>query len=274
MSILQALVLGIVQGLTEFLPVSSSGHLALVQQWFGIKDPPLLFDTMLHVGTLGAVCFTFWSDIVALLRRPLQKLTGFLILSTVLTALFAFAFKTFRSPETGLPLLESMWNSSFFLGCAFLVTSLSLLIAERFACCANTARGEDAMTWRDAALIGMAQGVGVLPGISRSGITLSAALGCKLERGFAARFSFLLSIPAILGALILQIKDFDATSYSNVSWPAMLTGTLAAAFTGLVSVRVMLRIIRTRRLYLFVVWTAILGICLLAGTLLSPGADR
>ena len=204
MSIIEAIVLGVIQGLTEFLPVSSSGHLVLFQKIFDISEPALFFDTMLHVGTLVAVFVVLWKDIWAILRKPIQPLTLYLIIATIPTVIFALVF---RGP------LEQAFETGQFLGVCFLLTSALLVMAELLAkrVAAHGLKQPGEMNWLDALVIGLMQAIAVIPGISRSGATLSGALSRGLNRDFAARFSFLLSIPAILGAVVFHLKDLVKT---------------------------------------------------------------
>ena len=270
MSIGQAIFLGILQGITEFLPVSSSGHLAIAQRVFGIEEPTLLFDTFLHTGTLIAVFIALRADVWALLRRPFQKRTGLLILATALTALFAFALRSFAKDAQGVSLLERAFESGVMLGGAFLLTSAALLTAEWRARRGRPVRGDDEINWLDAAVIGTMQGIGVLPGVSRSGITLAGALGRRIKREPAARFSFILSIPAILGALALQIKDIrTAAEPLPFEWKVIAAGTLSAALVGVFSLRIMLKIVRSRPLTGFAAYTALLGVSVLIDALVT-----
>jgi undecaprenyl-diphosphatase len=304
--------LGAVQGLTEFLPVSSSGHLVLLQKLFGIQTPALLFDTLLHAGTLLAVFVVLRRDILAILRRIIQPLTGFLILATIPAVVAALVFE-----DT----IEHAFESGMFLGFSFLLTSALLVIAEllsrrtlknfptnneptrtmeNFPTNENeptriTEKCRSTSSWRswlktrsktagnmnalDALIIGVLQAVAIIPGVSRSGATISGALARGLERGFAARFSFLLSIPAILGALVFQLKDLVA-AYAAVSVnvvavdgevvsigyaitaadaAAIAAGTACAAIVGFFAIRLMLKIVREKPLYGFAVYTAVLG---------------
>jgi undecaprenyl-diphosphatase len=266
MTVFEALVLGIVQGITEFLPVSSSGHLVLLQKIFGIFESALFFDTMVHVGTLAAVFVVLRRDIWNILRRPIQPLTFFLIAATLPAVVIALLFKDF---------IEEAFASGDFLGFAFLVTSVLLLVSEflyrrgRSVNSGKESRGQDKMNWLDALAIGVLQGIAIVPGISRSGSTLSGALCRRLDRDFAARFSFLLSIPAILGALVLQIKDLTesapeaAGQVQGIGTVSLITGTLAAAVVGFFSVRLMLKIVREHSLSGFAAYTAVLGVLVL-----------
>jgi undecaprenyl-diphosphatase len=261
MSILAALVLGAVQGITEFLPVSSSGHLVLFQKIFRVSEPALLFDTLVHGGTLIAVFIVLWRDIWDILKRPIQPLTAYLILATLPAVAVALIFKDS---------IEAAFASGAFLAPAFLITSALLLLAEilsrRYG---GGLKDKAGMNWLDALIIGLLQGLAIIPGISRSGATLSGALSRKLDRDFAARFSFLLSIPAILGALVLQIKDLaqgtgaETAAGSGIGLAPLLAGTAVAAVVGFLSIRIMLKIVRERSLTGFAVYTAILGLLVL-----------
>jgi len=270
MNIANAVLLGVIQGLTEFLPVSSSGHLVLFQKIFGIEEPALLFDTMLHVGTLVAVFAVLWADIWAILRKLYQPLTAYLIIATIPAVIFALVF---RKP------LEKAFETGQFLGLSFLLTSALLIMAELLS--KRAIRGVSAhgnlkkaaeMNWLDALVIGILQAVAIIPGVSRSGATLSGALSRRLNRNFAARFSFLLSIPAILGAAVFQLKDLikggeaaaDAQALSGgIGTAAIIAGTLSAAIVGFFAVRLMLKIVREKSLWGFAIYTGVLGVLVL-----------
>jgi len=257
MDIMTAIILGIVQGLTEFLPVSSSGHLVLLQKIFGVEEPGLFFDTMLHIGTLSAVFVVLWKDIWDILKKIIQPLTLYLIIATIPAVIAALAFKD---------LIESAFESGQFLGICFLITSALLVTAEQLAKRAADKKSGENMNWIDALIIGVFQAVAIAPGISRSGATISGALSRKLDRDFAARFSFLLSIPAILGALVLQVKDLvkgKAPSEEIIGVLPVAAGTIAAAIVGFFAVKFMLKIIKEKKLYGFAIYTAALGIFVL-----------
>jgi len=261
MGFLNAIILGIVQGITEFLPVSSSGHLVLLQKIFGITEPALFFDTMLHAGTLAAVFIVLWKEIWEIIKKPFQPLTGFLLLATIPAVIAALVFDE---------AIEKIFATGSFLGFSFLITSAFLFFAESFSRRAgNTGALKKAenMNWLDAVIIGLLQAVAIIPGVSRSGATISGALSRRLDRDFAARFSFLLSVPAILGAVVLQTKDIlksSATDTVNgVNSISVIAGTITAAITGFFAIRFMLKIIREKSLYGFAVYTAVLGILIL-----------
>jgi undecaprenyl-diphosphatase len=258
MNLIEAIILGAIQGITEFLPVSSSGHLVLLQKIFGISEPVLLFDTMVHVGTLAAVFVVLWQDILAILRRIIQPMTAFLVLATIPAVIAALILKDH---------IEAAFSSGAFLGFAFLFTALALLVSEFLSRRGGgpvRSANRTVMTWFDALIIGLCQAVAIVPGVSRSGLTLSGGLSRKLDRDLTARFSFLLSIPAILGALVLQVKDLaDGGQAGGIGAAPIAVGTLTAALVGFFAIKFMLKIVRERSLRGFAVYVAILGILVL-----------
>ena len=264
MSVFTAILLGVVQGLTEFLPVSSSGHLVLLQKIFGMEEPALFFDTMLHAGTLIAVVVVLWRDIWAILRKIFQPLTAYLILATVPAVIFALLFKSN---------IEAAFETGRFLGFAFLLTSALLVCAELLSRKARAGAGFKKMNWFDALIVGLLQAAAIAPGLSRSGATISGALFRKLDRDFAARFSFMLSIPAILGALVLQLFDLSKgadAGAGGIGAAAVIAGTLSAAIVGFFAVRLMLKIIREKSLFGFAIYTGILGLLVLVNQFIVP----
>jgi undecaprenyl-diphosphatase len=261
MTIIEAAILGAVQGFTEFLPVSSSGHLVLLQKIFGISESALFFDVMVHIGTLIAVFIVLWKDIWGILKKPIQPLTAYLVLATIPTVIAALVFKG---------AIETAFASAAFLGFAFLLTSLALFVSDFLSKRQQQSKGQNEMNIFDSLVIGILQAIAIIPGVSRSGFTLSGALSRRLDRDFAARFSFLLSIPAILGALVLQIKDITDGSGANIgegnvgiNTVPLITGTLTAAVVGFFSVKLMLELVREHRLWGFAAYTGILGIAVL-----------
>lgn len=247
MNITQAIILGLIQGLTEFLPISSSGHLVLFQKIFGINEPTLIFDTMVHVGTLAAVVTVLWREILSLLKKPFQKLTWLLLAGTIPTGIIGIMFKDY---------FEYMFKSGSTLGIEFLITGFVILFAERL----STGRKHvNETSYLDAAFIGVMQGAAIMPAISRSGLTISGALMRNLDREFAAKFSFLLSIPAILGAAVFQAKDiFEAGGGSIITAP-IVAGTIAAAAAGYFSVSFMIGLIKKGSMRYFSYYVFALG---------------
>jgi undecaprenyl-diphosphatase len=267
MSIFQAIFLGLLQGITEFLPVSSSGHLVLAQKILGISVPTLFFDVMLHCGTLFAVIVALRADLWYLIRRPFQHITALLVIATAITAAIALLFKD---------RIEEAFATGQWLGQAFLLTALALFVSEYLSRRPGRFRNDAEMNWFDAVFIGLLQGIAIVPGVSRSGFTLSGALSRKLERNLAVRFSFLLFIPAIVGALVLQLRELyesyhfqsvnpeAATGFITGIGPvALIAGTLTAAVVGFGAVLLMFKIIRERSLTGFGIYTALLGILIL-----------
>ena len=267
MNIFHAVFLGLLQGITEFLPVSSSGHLVLAQRILGISAPTLFFDVMLHCGTLLAVMVALRNDLWNLIRRPFQHITALLVVATAVTVVIALFFKD---------RIEEAFSTGQWLGQAFLLTALALFVSEYLSSRPGSPRNDAEMNWFDALFIGFLQGIAITPGISRSGFTLAGALSRKLERNLAIRFSFLLAIPAILGALVLQLRElYVIYSYQSVNPEAsagviigigpvaLIAGTLTAALVGFASVMFMFKLIRERSLAGFGIYTALLGILVL-----------
>jgi undecaprenyl-diphosphatase len=224
----------------------------LLQKILKIDEPPLFFDTMVHAGTLGAVIIVLWRDVWTILKKPFQKLTLLLIVATLPTVAAALLFK-----DT----IENAFHSGAFLGPAFLFTACALAVSEWVAARARRTAGKGLAEIKltDALAIGVCQSIAILPAVSRSGLTLSGSILCNIDRGDAARFSFLLSIPAILGALVLQLSSLGGSGPAVSPLP-LAVGTLTAFATGLLSIKLMLKIVRENRLFGFALYTAILGI--------------
>ena len=258
MSVFVAMLLGFVQGVCEFLPVSSSGHLLLLQKAFGITEGGMFFSVMLHLATLVAVIVVYWDILWKLIRRPFSKLVGLLILAVLPTVLVAILFKKVEPFET----FYNNAEQGKYLGYCFLVTSLFLGLCDLLPPRANQRRLRE-MKATDALIIGSMQGVGVLAGVSRSGSTISGALFAGLDRKAAADFSFLLSIPAILGGAVLEIPDAIAEGIGNVHWTCVFFGMVTAGLTGYFAIRFMLNAIKKKRLWGFGVYTAVLGLFVL-----------
>ena len=283
MSVIQGILLGILQGIAEFLPISSSGHLAVAQNIFGLDDLPLLFDVFLHLATLAAVCLYFWRKIwellkcfgrwisrspnvkenskdydVVLAQKDLanRKLIIAIILSTVVTGVM------------GILSSKLIPNISIKVTCCgFLVTSLFLILSSviekrnsRLAQNSDDKKNPSVSKFQ-ALIIGFMQGIGTLPGISRSGSTIAGALFCGVDRSLAGEFSFIISIPAILGAFILELKDLGEVS-STVGAAPVIAGCAAAFATGYISLTFLMKMIKKGKLQYFALYLiplAILG---------------
>jgi undecaprenyl-diphosphatase len=260
MTLAHAILLGIVQGITEFLPISSDGHLAIVQHYLpGFSQPGILFDVLLHVGTLGAVILYFRRDvgllIAALWRRdeairPYRRLLLLIVVASVPTAIIGL---TFKDP------IERLYDNILLVGTMLLLTGTLVFLAERFR---RGSRGETELTFGDAIAGGIAQGCAILPGLSRSGSTIAVFLFKGIDGETAARFSFLMSLPAIAGAALLSLRDLSAIPAGE--GPLYLAGAGVALITGLVSIRFLLGIIRRRRLIYFALYCWALGAVFIA----------
>ncbi len=271
MSIIQAIILGIVQGATEFIPVSSSAHLVLVPWVLGWPSPGLFFDTLLHWGTLAAVLTYFWRDWIAVIKGffrslgqggswnsapggrladPNNRLAWAIILGTIPAVVLGFLFKDY---------VESLLASPTAVGVFLIFTAAILAISERLG---RRVRALDRITIADSLAIGLAQAAAIAPGISRSGATMAAGLGRGLTRDAAARFSFLLGTPAILGAGLLQLVDVLRGAKEPPVWPAAIAGMIMAAVVGYLCIKFLLTYLRRGRLYVFAAYCALVGLAM------------
>jgi undecaprenyl-diphosphatase len=265
-----AAVLGVVQGLTEFLPVSSSGHLVLFQNLFGLKEPEIFFDVSLHVGTLIAICVFFFRDLKAIVSalftsstwgRKDAGLWGSLCREQETRFLCLILVGTIPTVLIGLivrPMAEKIFSSVSIVGAMLIVTGLLLWFTRRIK---KRERDATQLTIRDALLIGAIQGVAILPGISRSGATIAMGLFAGLSRETAARYSFLLSIPAIVGAMVLELNESLASGFPPVK--TVLLGTFVAAVVGYVALGVLIRLVKKGSLYVFAPYCWFVGLAVI-----------
>lgn len=247
MTVLSSIFLGLVQGVAEFLPISSSGHLSLFQHFFGLvsSEESLFFDVLLHLGTLIAIFVYYWKDIVALCKQFVQLVRclfskqkrktmkqlppdGRLILMILVATLPLFVVLPIKDK------VESLYGNTIFVGAALVVTGCVLFFSDRMS---RGKKGPKSATMLDALLVGVGQAVAVVPGLSRSGTTISAGMMRGFHRRFAVRFSFLLSIPAVLGANILSIGEAVRQGIDVCQLPAYIVGTLVAAVSGFFAIR-------------------------------------
>jgi len=255
MTILEAIILGIVQGFAEFLPISSSGHLALGSVLFGLEDT-MLFHVVVHVGTLIPVVVVFWKDIWALLRRPFQKKTFLLIIATIPAGAIGVMFQS---------RVESAFSSLTFIAFGFVITGIVLMFSDRIQ--KSTKKDED-MGFLDAALIGIAQAVAIFPGISRSGSTIAAALARGIDRETAAKFSFLMSIPIIFGALLYHVYELVTNPAGvYINYTTLGIGFVTSAITGYFAVRLLLAAVKKAKLRYFAYYVLALAAAISIGTL-------
>lgn len=245
MSLISSILLGLVQGIAEFLPISSSGHLAIAEKLLGESTSiPDFFDVLLHLGTLAAVFAAYWSDIRAMIFEFFQGASDLIHKKTpvpVPPARRMILLIIVATLPLGLILpvkdtIEAMSDNLYFVSVALLLTGCMLFVSDRVKPGKKTAKNA---TLRDALLVGFAQAVATCPGISRSGTTITAGCFVGFERKFAVRFSFLMSIPAILGANILSLADAigDGIIWSDV--PAYLVGVVVAAISGYACIRLL-----------------------------------
>lgn len=260
----QAVVLGIIQGLTEFLPISSSGHLILVPSFFGWEDftNNLTFDVSLHVGTALAVVAFFWKDWIRLLTSffknipsPKKVLADYdsrfllmIVVGSIPAAIVGLAFEdvieeTIREPQIVVGML--------------ILFALVLWLAEKVG---KKRRGLADLTFVDAIFVGLAQAISLIPGVSRSGITISAGLFAGISREAAARFSFLLSTPAIVGAGILRVKDLLEGDAVDLSFTTFMIGMIVSAIVGYLAIRYLLKYVTSRSYYIFVWYRIAVGV--------------
>lgn len=258
MTLLQAAILGVVQGLTEFLPVSSSGHLVLFKEFFSVSEVPVLYDVILHVSTLLVVVIVFRARIRLILRSLGRRLGRRHDDADAINLRLAWVILLASVVTGGMGVFIGELGVNRYPGVVsilFMVTGV-VLVVTRFV---TPGAGYSQINAKTAVITGFAQGLGVFPGISRSGITIAGSLFAGLERERAGEFSFLLSIPAILGALALTLRDLGDLN-RLVSPGAIAVGAGASFLVGLASLTLLLRMVRKGRLYLFAVYLIPLGI--------------
>lgn len=283
MSFFEAIILGIVQGVTEFLPVSSSGHLAIISQLFGIQtDTGILFEVLLHIGTLAAILIVFRGDIHRMfweclrigsdiyynlkiyfynkiheteegqyrkiLHNNYRKLVAMILVSTIPTAIIGYLMRG---------IVELAAASLLACGLGLLITAVLLLVVDYWNYGDKIPKD---ITAKEALAVGICQGIGTFPGISRSGITITAGLLCGFRRNFAVKYSFLMSVPAILGAMLLELKEFSSADMSWQLGGIYAAGMLAAAISGYFCIRGMLIMIQKKKFKLFSIYCAVVGI--------------
>ncbi|NLP34111.1 MAG: undecaprenyl-diphosphate phosphatase [Clostridiales bacterium] len=282
MGFVKAIIMGIIQGLAEFLPISSSGHLAIMKHVLNIElETGLLFDVLLHLGTLIAIFVAFWIDIKELIieslkimgdllynlgrwvtnvlmnRRngyrmiistPYRKFVMLIIVSTIPTAIIGYVFQD-AIEIAGMILLVP--------GLSLILTSILLTIADRINAGNKT---EGTAGYKDAGLIGLVQGIATIPGLSRSGTTITACLLCGFDRDFAVKYSFIMSIPAVLGAVLLELKDFSLNQVGQSNIYAYIAGMIVAGIVGYMCIKTMLVIVKGKKFKIFAYYCFIIGI--------------
>ena len=246
MTVPQAVISGVVQGLTEFLPVSSSGHLVILHRIFGFTEPQLTFDIFLHLGTMISVLIFFAKDIIDILFKD-RKMFFLLLLACIPTFIIGFSSKD---------IAERLFGSPLTVGYALVITGLWLLTAHFFAVRNKT---HHAVSWFDSIVIGIAQGIAVIPGISRSGATIGAGLMLGLEGSAAVKFSFILSVPAILGASAVKFAHIGR-SVSQTATASFIAGGAAALLTGMIAIYLLLKAVKASKLWAFGAYCVLAGV--------------
>lgn len=281
MPIWKAIILGIIQGAAEFLPISSSGHLVIVKEVLGVDlgNGGVFFDVMLHLGTLLAIFIAFWRDIKRLIvegvhividvfynlgtffrkrfgsscsyrkvvRSSYRKLVVLILVSTIPTGVIGILLSDIIEMANGIVLIP---------GICLLITAMFLVIAD-FADEGEKRPKETG--YSNAFAVGMAQGLATMPGISRSGTTITACILCGFEKRFAVKYSFIMSIPAVLGAVVLELKDFGSLRLSNQDITSCIIATVVAAIVGYLSICFMMRLVRGKKYKYFAIYCALIG---------------
>jgi undecaprenyl-diphosphatase len=262
MNYFESFILGIVQGLTEFLPISSSGHLVIVQHLFGITADNIAFEIVVHAGTLLSVVAVYYADLWQMIvsfcsgifrlrkAQPFRndsyfRLSVFVIVATMPAVIFGLTLDDF---------FEQIFHNVFLVGITLTITGLILLSTRRVK-----TEGRQ-LTLGKSVLIGCAQAVAILPGISRSGSTISGGLWCGLERVDATRFSFLLAVPAIMGALILHLKDVAGAALTSGDAGFLLIGFLTSFVVGYIAIRFLLKVVQSGKFSWFGYYCLLLGV--------------
>lgn len=268
MGYIEAIVLGLVQGLSEFLPISSSGHLAVLQSLFEInEDKVIFFAVLLHIGTLVSIFVVYHKDIYALIKelfllfkdifigkglrikeRPIRKLGIMIIVSSIPTAIMGILFSDY---------IDKIFGSLTVIAICWIITGFILLFSEKLK---NNKKEIESMKYRNAIFIGICQGFAIMPGISRSGSTIVGSLVTGLKREFAVEFAFLISIPAILGSAILEFPKAIKAGIEPSTIGPMIVGFLVAAISGYFAITTMIKIVSKHKMRYFSYYVWIIGL--------------
>lgn len=269
MSILEAIILGLVQGIAEFLPISSSGHLAILQNLFNMSDIEgghMLFDVLLHFGTLVAICFMYWPDIKSMFTQTVDLFTGRNPAPAGQRRQYPAARMFMLIIAATLPLvlilpvhkyIGLLSNSTIFVGGALILTGCMLFVSDRMA---KGTKTEKNMLFKDALIIGLCQCVATLPGLSRSGTTITAGIATGHDRSYAVKFSLLMSIPAVLGATLLELIDAIKAGVDASLIPAYLFGMIAAMVSGVLAIGLLRMIAKKTRFGGFAYYCWVVGV--------------
>ncbi|MGN0694697.1 MAG: undecaprenyl-diphosphate phosphatase [Lentihominibacter sp.] len=277
MTYFQAIILGLIQGLAEFLPISSSGHLVLLQYFFGIDGEQVLpFAVLLHLGTLVSVFIIYWKDIAELLvelcrvfkdiftgkglrinANPTRRMGFMIIVATIPTAVMGLLFNDF---------FNSLYLNITAVAAGLILTGIILIVAEKMG---NRNRDVMEMKFRHAVFVGIMQGIAICPGISRSGSTLFGSLLSGLDRKFAVKFVFLVSIPSILGSVVMEAPDAFAQGMDMSLLGPVIAGVVVAAISGIVAIKWMIKVVSDKSLFGFTVYVWLVAIAVLGYVLIG-----
>lgn len=275
MTIVQSIILGIIQGLTEFIPISSSAHLVFTKYLLGWNIPDqqaFIFDVIIHLGTLVAVVIIFWKDIWEIIRQFIiglvqrqpfkntsSKLGWIIILATIPAAVVGVLFDA---------QVEAAFSKPIYPAIFLLVTALFLVLAEVLG---HRKHQLDSITWKDGLLIGIFQAVALFPGVSRSGSSITGGMIRDMDRQSSARFSFLLSIPAILGAALFTLKDLIQSPTFHAQVTTLVVGFIVSAIVGYLAIRWFISYLGKRSLYIFAIYCVVVSIFIITLTIVKPG---
>lgn len=292
MTFFQAILMGILQGFTEFLPVSSSGHLAILKHLLGVQtDTGILFDILLHVGTLISIFVAFRKEVIKLIVEgfgllldffynipiffrnlfnkndreqyyqvidsPARKMVMLIIISTIPTAILGLVAKE---------VVEYAQRKLIIPGICLIITAVLLFLADRFG---DGKKKVKQITYLDGFSVGMMQGVATLPGISRSGSTIAVCMFLGFDRKFAVKYSFLMAIPAILGAAVLELKDITLSGVDAKQWLIYIVGMIFAAVIGYIAIKTVMVITRSRKYIIFSIYCLVVGLLAIVGNFVA-----
>lgn len=256
MNELQALILGIVQGLTEFIPVSSSGHLVVLHDWLGVTNESLVFDVALHLGTLLALLIYFRKDLIKLVKSLFTKgsysnLAVVLIVATIPAVIFGVLLQD---------LAETTFRSSFLVAFNMAAVAILMLVAEKYVENRPNSTKLKQMSKKQGLLVGLAQSVALIPGVSRSGVTITAGFFAGIDRSDATRFSFLLGIPIMIGAILKVFSDSSNFSQLGSEKSIFIIGILSAFVSGLFAIKFMIKFLSKHKLNIFAYYRIIFAV--------------
>jgi undecaprenyl-diphosphatase len=256
MEILQAIILGAIQGLTEFIPISSSGHLVLTREIFNWEDPGIIFDIILHLGTLMAVIIYFRKDWIKIFKDLIDKKSNnnlllLLILATIPTFIVGYLLNDY---------IESIFRDALWVAAFMIIIGLIFLLAEKYSSIKLEKKDLTKSNWKDAILIGLFQIFSLLPGVSRSGMTISAGLFRSLKRTESTRFLFLIAAVAISGASLYGLFNLFQDTDSKISYLPLLFGFLVSFSLGYISIKYLMKFLENHRLNVFAYYVIAAGI--------------